>query len=106
MIGVELPDGSYRMPMYVVTRPGVELTDALAERLRTSLRTLGSPRHVPTGSPPYRRCHTRGRAGSSKCRSSGSCRAPRRPMDVISIAAVTIPSLIDFYIDEARRWRA
>lgn len=105
VVGVELPDGSYRMPMYVVTRPGVELTDALAERLRTSLRTHGSPRHVPdqiTAVPalPHTRTGKKLEVPIKRILQGAA------PADVISIAAVDDPSLIDFYVDQARRWRA
>ena len=104
VVGVELPDGSYRMPMYVVTRPGVELTGALTERLRTSLRTHGSPQHVPdqvTAVPALP--HTR--TGKKLEVSIKRILQGAAPTDVSSLAAVDDPSLIDFYVDEARRWR-
>ncbi|WP_152361080.1 acetoacetate--CoA ligase [Microlunatus speluncae] len=47
VIGVELPDGGYFLPLFVVTEPGVDLDPALLDRIRTELRTRLSPRHVP-----------------------------------------------------------
>ncbi len=47
VIGVELPDGGYFLPLFVVTEPGVDLDQALTDRIRTELRTRLSPRHVP-----------------------------------------------------------
>jgi acetoacetyl-CoA synthetase len=47
VIGIELPGGAYRMPLFVVLAEGVELDDALRERIITALRTNLSPRHVP-----------------------------------------------------------
>ncbi|MFJ5886323.1 acetoacetate--CoA ligase [Kitasatospora cineracea] len=47
VIGLEEPDGGYWMPLFVVLTPGAELDDALTARIRTSLRTELSPRHVP-----------------------------------------------------------
>ncbi|MEU6841637.1 acetoacetate--CoA ligase [Streptomyces sp. NPDC046716] len=47
VIGAELPDGGYWMPLFVVTAPGTTLTDAHREEIRTALRTHASPRHVP-----------------------------------------------------------
>ncbi|RPE35743.1 acetoacetate--CoA ligase [Kitasatospora cineracea] len=47
VIGLEEPDGGYWMPLFVVLAPGAELDDALTARIRTSLRTELSPRHVP-----------------------------------------------------------
>ncbi|HZO70606.1 MAG TPA: acetoacetate--CoA ligase [Ktedonobacteraceae bacterium] len=47
IVGVELPHGQYYMPLFVVLRPGMELTDALKARIREGLRTNISPHHVP-----------------------------------------------------------
>ena len=40
--------GRDEMPLFVKLVPGVDLTDALATRLRQALRDRASPRHVPT----------------------------------------------------------
>jgi acetoacetyl-CoA synthetase len=47
VVGVELPDGEYLMPLFVVTAEGAELDDDLRDRIRTGLRVELSPRHVP-----------------------------------------------------------
>ncbi|MFF2045250.1 acetoacetate--CoA ligase [Kitasatospora sp. NPDC058170] len=47
VIGLEEPDGGYWMPLFVVLAPGAVLDDGLIGRIRTSLRTELSPRHVP-----------------------------------------------------------
>jgi acetoacetyl-CoA synthetase len=47
VVGVELPDGGYWMPMFVHLADGCLLDDDLADRLRTAIRRAGSPRHVP-----------------------------------------------------------
>ncbi|MEZ5102449.1 MAG: acetoacetate--CoA ligase [Thermoleophilia bacterium] len=47
VVGLELPDGGYHLPLYVVLAPGVELDDALRERIVRALRAEASPRHVP-----------------------------------------------------------
>ncbi len=47
VIGAELPDGDYWMPLFVVLAPGHELTDALRDSVTTAIRTQASPRHVP-----------------------------------------------------------
>jgi acetoacetyl-CoA synthetase len=50
VVGLELPDGrrgGYWMPLFVVPADGVELDDALRQRLCGLLRTELSPRHVP-----------------------------------------------------------
>jgi acetoacetyl-CoA synthetase len=47
IIGVELPGGKYYMPLFVVLRDGVTLTDDLKARIAQQLRTNVSPHHVP-----------------------------------------------------------
>lgn len=47
VIGAEMPDGTYWMPLFVVLREGTELTDDLVERIRSKVRAEASPRHVP-----------------------------------------------------------
>jgi acetoacetyl-CoA synthetase len=47
VIGAELPDGNYHMPLFVVLEPGVELDEELTRRIRNTIRTAVSPRHVP-----------------------------------------------------------
>lgn len=43
----ELPGGGFFMPLFVVTKPGVALDDALRDRINARLRDDASPRHVP-----------------------------------------------------------
>jgi acetoacetyl-CoA synthetase len=47
VIGVERPDGTYLMPLFVVPAEGHDVDDALRDRIRTALRSQLSPRHVP-----------------------------------------------------------
>jgi acetoacetyl-CoA synthetase len=47
VIGAEQADGSYWMPLFVVLKDGVALDDALVGRIRSRIRELASPRHVP-----------------------------------------------------------
>ena len=46
VVGVELHDGDYYMPLFIVPADGVDL-DGMQERLGRRLRTELSPRHVP-----------------------------------------------------------
>ncbi|OZC99288.1 acetoacetate--CoA ligase [Rhodococcus sp. 06-235-1A] len=45
VLGIELPDGQYWMPLFVVVPDG--LTDELHARIESVIRTQASPRHVP-----------------------------------------------------------
>jgi acetoacetyl-CoA synthetase len=47
VVGVELRDGGYWLPMFVHLADGCTLDDALGDRLRAAIRTATSPRHVP-----------------------------------------------------------
>lgn len=47
VVGAELPDGGYYLPLFVRLAPAVELDDEVRDRLRAAIRTGASPRHVP-----------------------------------------------------------
>lgn len=47
VIGVELPGGEYYMPLFVVLKAGIEMTDSLRARISESIRRDLTPRHVP-----------------------------------------------------------
>ncbi len=47
VIGVETPAGKYFMPLFIVTQKGVDLDEALKEKINTKIRSALSPRHVP-----------------------------------------------------------
>ncbi len=47
VVGVDGPDGSYWMPLFVTLADGAALDDGLVDTIRTRIRTVLSPRHVP-----------------------------------------------------------
>jgi len=47
VLGLELPNGGYYMPLFVVLAEGVELNDELKRKINTTIRARFSPRHVP-----------------------------------------------------------
>ncbi|NHN36524.1 acetoacetate--CoA ligase [Pseudomaricurvus alcaniphilus] len=47
VIGADLPDGGFYMPLFVALEEGVELTNDLINAITTRLRKDASPRHVP-----------------------------------------------------------
>jgi acetoacetyl-CoA synthetase len=47
VIGIELPNGGYYMPLFVVLADGLQLTDELKQTINATIRTHCSPRHVP-----------------------------------------------------------
>jgi acetoacetyl-CoA synthetase len=44
---MELPNGGYYMPLFVVLDDGVQLDDALQNKIKATIRSQFSPRHVP-----------------------------------------------------------
>jgi acetoacetyl-CoA synthetase len=48
VVDLSRPGSEGYMPLFVVLRPGVELTDDLARSIRARIRDECSPRHVPT----------------------------------------------------------
>jgi acetoacetyl-CoA synthetase len=47
VVGAELADGGYYMPLFVTMEPGHRLDDGLRDRIRKAVRDNVSPRHVP-----------------------------------------------------------
>jgi acetoacetyl-CoA synthetase len=47
IVNLDLPGGRFFMPMFVKTAPGVELDDAVKEKICARLKSDYSPRHVP-----------------------------------------------------------
>lgn len=47
VVGVELDNGGYWMPLFLVLEPTTELDDDLRIRVNTAIRDGASPRHVP-----------------------------------------------------------
>lgn len=47
VLGIDGPNGSYWMPLFVTLTPGNHLDDALSSEIRDQIRTKLSPRHVP-----------------------------------------------------------
>ena len=47
VIGLELPGGGYWMPLFVVPAPGVAVDEELRARIRSTIRSSLSARHVP-----------------------------------------------------------
>ncbi|WP_327142301.1 acetoacetate--CoA ligase [Nocardia sp. NBC_01327] len=96
VLGVELPEGRYWMPLFVVPAPGVELTDEVKQRINSAIRAEVSPRHVPDEiiSAP----------GIPHTRTGKKLEVPLKklfqgadPSRVVARTAVDDPSLLDWY---------
>ncbi|MFI6399736.1 acetoacetate--CoA ligase [Rhodococcus coprophilus] len=99
VLGIEQPDGSYRMPLFVVLAEGTELDDSVAERIRSAIRAQLSPRHVPdeiVAAP-----------GVPHTRTGKKLEVPLKrilqgadPAGVVDRAAIDAPDLIEWYHDQ------
>ncbi|MCX4097882.1 acetoacetate--CoA ligase [Nocardia sp. alder85J] len=96
VIGVELPDGGYWMPLFVTLAPGIELTAEVKQRIATAIRTEVSPRHVPDEIVPA--------PGIPHTRTGKKLEVPIKkifqggdPTQVVARSAVDDPDLLDWY---------
>lgn len=104
VIGAEERDGGYWMPLFVVLADGAVLDDALRDKIRHTIRTSASPRHVPDEIHQV--------PGIPHTRTGKKLEVPVKrilqgaPMEqVVNPDAVDDPGLIDFYraLGEERR---
>ncbi len=47
VVGYNLPNGDYRMPLFVVLKAGAVFDEGMKEKIRKKIRSALSPRHVP-----------------------------------------------------------
>ena len=103
VVGVDGPDATYWMPMFLTLMPGKTLTDELVYTIRDTVRTRLSPRHVPDevitapGIP-----HTR---TGKKLEVPVTAMLAGRQVN-IDAKSVDNPELLDWYqrIGDAHRW--
>ncbi|MFJ4652847.1 acetoacetate--CoA ligase [Nocardia sp. NPDC088792] len=96
VIGVELPEGAYWMPLFVTLAPGISLTDDLKTRINTKIRQEVSPRHVPdeiieAPGIPHTRTGKKLEVPIKKLFQGAD------PAKVLSPTAVDNPALLDWY---------
>ncbi len=102
VIGAEQPDGGYWMPLFVVLADGVQLDDALVDKVKQTIRSqVSPPRHVPDeiivapGIP-----HTRtGKKLEVPIKKLFQGADPER---VVERSAVDDPALLDWYVTQRR----
>jgi acetoacetyl-CoA synthetase len=101
VIGAEQPDGGYWMPLFVVLADGAELTDDLTSRIKETIRSEVSPRHVPD--------EIRVAPGVPHTRTGKKLEVPIKKLlqggdaaKVVERSAVDDPALLDWYADQKR----
>lgn len=105
VLGIEQPDGGYRMPMFLVPANGHSLTEDVIAGIISALRTQGSPRHVPdeflvVSAIPHTKTGKKLEVPLKRILQGAD------PASVLSPGAVDDPSLIDPYVAMAAEWRA
>ncbi|MGV9797879.1 acetoacetate--CoA ligase [Mycobacterium sp. NPDC003449] len=101
VIGAEQPDGGYWMPLFVVLADGVELSDELRDRIKQTIRTEVSPRHVPD--------EILVAPGIPHTRTGKKLEVPVKKLfqgadaaKVVERSAVDNPDLLDWYVTQRR----
>ncbi|SEH61501.1 acetoacetyl-CoA synthetase [Mycolicibacterium rutilum] len=102
IIGAEQPDGGYWMPLFVVLADGGELTNDLRDRIKDTIRTEVSPRHVPdeiivAPGVPHTRTGKKLEVPIKKLFQGAD------PGKVVERSAVDDPALLDWYVTQRRR---
>ncbi|AXT84380.1 acetoacetate--CoA ligase [Aeromicrobium sp. A1-2] len=88
VIGAEEIDGGYWMPLFVVLQPGVELDDVTVSTMRTRIREMASPRHVPDEIIAVR--------GIPHTRTGKKLEVPiKRLIQGVELAQVVSPAVVD-----------
>jgi len=102
VLGVEQSDGGYWMPLFVQLAPGEELTDELRAQLTGAIREQASPRHVPDEIIAV--------PGVPHTRTGKRLEVPLKrlfqgvdPAKAVNTGAVDDASLVDHYLDLAKR---
>jgi len=101
VIGAEQPDGGYWMPLFVTLAGDAELTEELKDRIKATIRTDVSPRHVPDDillAPgiPHTRTGKKLEVPIKKLLQGGDVSR------VVEPNAVDDPALLDWYVTQRR----
>ena len=100
VIGLELPNGGYWMPLFVVLAESAELDAALTDRIRAAIREQLSQRHLPdeiVAAPAIPRTLT-----GKKMEVPVKRLFLGRPLDEVAAAgAIADPHALDFFVGYA-----
>lgn len=104
VVGAEQPGGGYWMPLFVVLAEGAELDEALVERIRSTIRSRCSARHVPDEviqAPAIPKTHTMKRLEVPLKRMFSGV-APDR---AVNLGSVANPETVEWFARLARERR-
>jgi acetoacetyl-CoA synthetase len=100
VIGIELPDGGYWMPLFVHLAPGAGLDEGLTSRIAKAIRSELTPRHVPdeviaVPGVPHTRTGKRLEIPVKRLLTGAD------PATAVNLGTVDDPDLIKWFIDFA-----
>jgi acetoacetyl-CoA synthetase len=104
VIGAEMADGSYWMPLFVVLPEGRTLDAALVDDIRAQLRAEASPRHVPdevlqVPAVPHTRTGKKLEVPVKRLLQGA-------PLEgVVNLGSVDDPALLDYFVELAAQRR-
>jgi acetoacetyl-CoA synthetase len=105
VLGLETPGGGYWMPLFVQLADGVELDDDLVARIRSTIRTRTTARHVPDAIeavPGIPTTHTGKRIEVPLKRLF----VGQNPETAIARGSLANPDAVDWFAERAREFRA
>jgi acetoacetyl-CoA synthetase len=104
VIGLELPDGGYYMPLFVALEDGVGLTEGLKERIAATIRSHASARHVPDeiiAAPDIPLTHARKKIEVP----IKNLFAGKEPATAVNLASLANPEAVGWFIEQAQHFR-
>lgn len=104
VVGVDLPDCEYWMPLFIALDAETNLDDAIIDTIRDRLKLEASPRHVPDEISVVPNIpHTRtGKKLELEVPVKGILAGTTDPSTVLSVEAIDDPHSLDAFIELAR----
>lgn len=104
VIGLELPDGGYYMPLFIALDEGVDATNELEELIASTIRRQASARHVPDEivvAPDIPLTHARKRIEVP----IKNLFAGKDPTKAVNTASLMNPESVAWFIERAQGFR-
>ena len=104
VIGVELPDGGYYMPLFVAARRAHTATDELTARINTTIRAAPRPGTSPTRSSR----HPESRSPTAQKKVEVPIKklfVGHDPATAVNRGALVNPEIVDWYVERSRQFR-
>ncbi len=104
VIGLELPDGGYYMPLFVALNDGAELTEELKTRIAVTIRSHASARHLPDeiiAAPDIPITHARKKIEVPLKKLF----AGTDPATAVNLASLANPEAVKWFIEQSQQFR-